>query len=152
MKDKVTLIKENGDIIGFRINDREFYSDENGLVEVQMKELKGFNIGSIPNGFCLRPLEDDTAIFEGQISSEKEHVGVAYMELHVYRKYWDHKFGAFQYVKTMTKAIDIRKKSNNDVEFVEIEDDGAHIFFRYNIFLLEDMLIDKAFQRFQEIV
>ena len=152
LKDKVTLIKENGDIIGFKINDKEFYSDENDLVEVQIKDLKGFNIGSIPNGFCLTPLEDNTIIFEGEITSEKEHAGVAHMELHIYRKYWDHKFGAFQYVSTMEKAIDIRKKSNNDVKFLEIEDDGAHIFFRYDIFLFEDMLIDKAFQRFQEIV
>lgn len=152
MKDKVTLIKENGDTIGFRINDKEFYSEEEGFVEVEISDLKGFNIGSIPNGFWLRPLEGDTIVLEGQISSEKEHVGIACMDLHIYRKYWDHKFGAFQYVKTMTKAINIRKKSNNDVEFTEIEDDGAHIFFRYKVFLFEDMPIDNAFQRFQEIV
>lgn len=52
----------------------------------------------------------------------------------------------------MKKAIDIRKKSEKDVEFIDIQDDGAHIFFSYNIFLFEDMPIDRAFQRFQEIV
>ncbi|MEM2995796.1 MAG: restriction endonuclease [Candidatus Bathyarchaeia archaeon] len=152
MKDKVTLIKEDGDIIGFRINDREFYSDENGLVEVQIDDLKGFTISSIPNGFWLYPLEGNTIAFEGRISSGKKYAGIASMNIHIYRKYWDHKFGALQYVNAMKRAIDIRRKSNNDVKFIEIEDDGAHIFFRYDIFLSEDMPIDMAFQRFREIV
>ena len=68
------------------------------------------------------------------------------MDIHIYRKYWDHKFGALQYVNAMKKAIEIRKKSEKDVEFNEIDDDGAHIFFRYDIFLLEDMPINKAFK------
>jgi hypothetical protein len=74
------------------------------------------------------------------------------MDIHIYRKYWNHKFGALQYINAMKKAIEIRKESDKDIEFTEIEDDGAHIFFRYNIFLLEDMPIDRALQRFQEIV
>jgi hypothetical protein len=52
----------------------------------------------------------------------------------------------------MKKAVEIRRKSEKDVEFNGIEDDGAHIFFRYDILLSENMLIDRAFKRFQEIV
>jgi hypothetical protein len=152
LKDKVTLIKENGDTIGFRINDKEFYAEEESFVETQVEDLKGFNIGSIPNGFWLYPLKGNTIIFEGQISSFGKHGGIASMDIHIYRKYWDHKFGALQYVKAMRKAINIRKKSEKDVRFNEIDDDGAHIFFRYDIFLRQDMPIDKALRRFEEIV
>ncbi len=152
MKDKVTLIKENGDTIGFRINGKEFYSEEENYVEAQVKDFKGFNIGSIPTGFWLYPLKGNTIVFEGQISSYRKHTGIASMDIHIYRKYWDHKFGALQYVNAMKKAIEIRKKSEKDVEFAEIDDDGAHIFFRYDIFLREDMPINKALRRFREIV
>jgi hypothetical protein len=39
-----------------------------------------------------------------------------------------------------------------DIEFTEIDDDGAHIFFRFDIFLREDISIDKALRRFKQIV
>jgi hypothetical protein len=149
LKDKVTLIKENGDTIGFRINDKEFYSEEEGFVEVEISDLKGFNIGSIPNSFCFHLFEGE---YEWDILSDKKYVGISSVNLHIYRKYWDHKFGALQYVNVMKKAIEIRKKSEEDVEFTEIDDDGAHIFLRFDIFLLEDMPINKALRRFKQIV
>jgi hypothetical protein len=90
--------------------------------------------------------------FEGEILSDKEKFGIACMDIHIYRKYWDHKFGAVQYVNAMEKAVIARNKTNRDVEFSEIDDDGAHIFFRYNIFLLVDTPIDIAYQKFQEVV
>jgi len=89
---------------------------------------------------------------EGEISSDKDKIGIASMNIHIYRKYWYHNFGASQYVLAMKNAVEARNKTDKDVEFIEIEDDGAHIFFRYKIFLLEDMPIDKAYQKFQEIV
>lgn len=52
MKDKVSLIKRNGDIVGFKVNDKEFFAD-NGRVEVQVDDLKGVNISSIPDEFFL---------------------------------------------------------------------------------------------------
>ncbi len=150
--DKVTLIKEDEEVIGFRINDKEFFVDETGCAEVQVSELEGFNIGSIPQDFCLMPLEGNMIIFEGEISSSDKYPGIARMNIHIYRKYWDHKFGASQYVEAMKEAVEARKKTDGNVQFDEIEDDGAHIFFRYKIFLLEDMLVGKAFKRFREIV
>ena len=152
MKDKVSFIKDNGDVVGFVINDKKFYAEDGWRVEIQVDDLKGFNISSIPNGFWLYPLEGNTIVFEGEISSDKEHVGIVNMNIHIYRKYWYHKFGASQFVSAMKRAIDTRKETDNDVEFVEIEDDGAHIFFRYNIFLFQDMPINQAYRRFQEIV
>lgn len=152
LKDKVSLIKDDGDVVGFKVNDKEFYAEDGWRVEIQVDDLKGFNISSIPNGFWLYPLKGNTIVFEGEISSDKKHVGIASMDIHIYRKYWNHKFGALQYVDAMKKAIEIRKESDKDVEFTEIEDDGAHIFFRYSIFLFEDVPIDHAFLRFQEIV
>jgi len=148
LKDKISLIKENEDIVGFKVNDKEFYADD-GRVEVQVDDLKGFNISSIPDGFFLELLEENTIAFQG---SNKEHAGIVGMEIHIYRKYWYHKFGASQYVNAMKKAIEIRKESDKDVEFFGIEDDGAHIFLQYNIFFFQDMPIDRAYQRFQEIV
>jgi hypothetical protein len=152
LKDKISFIKDDGDVVGFVINDKQFYAEDGWRVEAQIDDLKGFNISSIPNGFWLYPLKGNTIVFEGEISSDKEHVGIASMDIHIYRKYWNHKFGALQYINAMKKAIEIRKESDKDIEFTEIEDDGAHIFFRCNIFLLEDMPIDRALQRFQEIV
>lgn len=73
------------------------------------------------------------------------------MNIHVYRKYWDHKFGVSQYFNAMQQAVEIRTESDGDVEFIEIEDDGVHLFFRYHIYLLEDMLIEEALKKFQEI-
>lgn len=148
----MSLIKENSEVIGFVINDKKFYAEDGWRIEVQVDDLKGFNISSIPDGFWLFPLEGNAMVFEGSISSDKEHVGIASMEIHIYRKYWNHKFGAPQYVNAMKKAIEIRNKADKDVEFTESEDDGAHIFFRYEIFLFEDMLIDRALQSFQQIV
>jgi hypothetical protein len=155
--DKVTLIKEDGEAIGFEVNGKEFYAEEEGRIEALKEEMKGFNISSIPDGFYFCPIEKmEGAVrivnFEGEISSDKEKIGIASMDIHIYRKYWDHKFGATQYVTAMKKAVEIRNKTNKDVEFNEIEDDDAHVFFRYDIFLLEDMPIDIAYQKFQEVV
>jgi hypothetical protein len=149
MKDKVTIIKENGDTIGFRINGKEFCSgEEGGLVDVEIGDLEGFNIGSIPNDFWLHLFEGD---YEWDISSSEKYAGISNTNLHIYRKYWDHKFGAIQYVEAMKEAVEIRGKSEKDVEFSGIDDDGAHIFFRYDILLSDDIPIDRAFKRFQEI-
>lgn len=152
MVDKVSLIKENGEVVGFRVNDKEFYLENGCFAEAQVDDLKGFNISSIPEGIWLYPLKGNEIIFEGQISSDKKYAGIAHLDIHIYRKYWDHKFGASQYFSAMKEAVEARKKSNGDIEFIEIEDDGAHLFFRYNIFLFEDMPIDQALKRFQEIV
>jgi hypothetical protein len=155
--DKVTLIKEDEEAIGFEVNGKKFYAEEEGRIEALKEEMKGFNISSIPVGFYFCPIENmEGAVrvvnFEGEISSDNEKFGIACMDIHIYRKYWDHKFGAAQYVSAMEKAVVARNKTNRDVEFTEIEDDGAHIFFRYSIFLLEDMSIDIAYQKFQEVV
>jgi len=151
LKDKISLIKENGDVLGFKVNDKEFYAD-NGRVEVQVGDLKGFNISSIPNGFFLSLIEEDMIDFQGAIVSDDGYAGTASIETHIYRKYWDHKFGASQYVNAMKKAIEIRKESERDAEFFDMEDDGAHIFLRYSIFFLQDMPIDQAYQRSKEII
>ncbi len=151
MKDKVSRIKDNGDVIGFRVNDKEFY-DEDGRVEVEVDDLKGFNIGSIPDGYFLELIEENIVSFQGTSLTNKEHVGAVSVDIHVYRKYWDHKFGASQYVDAMKRAIGIRKKSEKDVEFLGMEDDSAHIFFHFSIFLFQDMPIDQAYQRYQEVV
>lgn len=151
MKDKVSRIKDNGDVIGFRVNDKEFY-DEDGRVEVEVDDLKGFNIGSIPDGYFLELIEENIVSFQGASLTNKEHVGTVSVDIHVYRKYWDHKFGASQYVDAMKRAIGIRKKSEKDVEFLGMEDDSAHIFFHFSIFLFPDMPIDQAYQRYQEVV
>jgi hypothetical protein len=139
------------------VNGKEFYAEEEGRIEALKEKLKGFNISSIPHGFFFCPVEgmDGTVRiinFDGEISSDKDKIGIASMNIHVYRKYWYHKFGATQYFSAMQKAVETRNKANKDVKFTEIEDDGAHIFFRYDIFLLEDMPIDAAYQKFQEIV
>lgn len=151
MKDKISLIKENGDVIGFRVNDKEFY-DEDGRVEVEVNDLKGFNIGSIPEGYFLQLMEDNIVSFQGTSLSNKEHAGTVSIDIHIYRKYWYHKFGASQYVSAMKRAIEIRKKSEKDVEFFGMEDDDAHIFFHFSIFLFQDVPIDQAYQRYQEVV
>jgi hypothetical protein len=152
LADRVRLLEDEGEVIGFEVNGREFYSEGDCRIDVQVSDLKGFNIGSIPARFCLYPLDEIVIVFEGEISSDTEHIGIANMNLDFYRTYWDHKFGATQYSMAMKKAVEKRSETNKDVEFVEIEDEGKHIFFRYNIFLNEDMPIDKAYLRFQEIV
>lgn len=157
MVDEVALIEEDGEVIGFEVNGKKFYAEEEGRIEVLKDEMKDFNISSIPDGFYFSPIEKmegevRVVNFEGEILSDNEKFGIACMDIHIYRKYWDHKFGAVQYVKAMEKAVIARNKTNRDVEFSEIKDDGAHIFFRYSIFLLEDMPIDIAYQKFQEVV
>lgn len=146
-KDKVLLIGEDGEATGFTINGKEFCA-EDGLVDVEVEDLKGFNIGSIPEGFLLHLFD---GAYEWFIQSNAEHVGIAEIENHIYRKYWDHKFGALEYVNAMEKAVKLRNNTNKDVENSEIEDDGAHILFRFSIFLTEDMPIDSAYSKFQEI-
>lgn len=150
--DKVSIIKQGGEVVGFRVNGKEFYAEETGWADAQVSELKGFNTSSIPRGIWLRPLDGNLIVLEGGISRNGKGRGVANMDVHVYRKYWDHKFGAGQYFEAMKEALAIRKRTNHDVEFIELEDDGAHLSFRYEILLHEDMPVDKALQRFKEIV
>ena len=149
--DKVRIIEDDGHTIGFEINGKVFEAEE-GHVEGQITELEGFNIGSIPHGFFITPIHGNTIIFEGVLASSEEYSGVAHMDIHCYRKYWYHKFGASQYFEAMKEAISQRVESDRDVEFNEMEDDGAHIFFRYNIFIKEDMPIEEALKKFTEIV
>lgn len=150
MKDKISLIKENGDVVGFKVNGEEFYA-EDGRVEVEVDNLKGFNISSIPDGFFLSLFEENIINFQGASLSKDGYAGTAFIETHIYRKYWYHKFGASQYVNAMKRAIEIRKESDKDVEFFDIEDDGAHIFLTYEIFFFQDIPIDQAYQRYQEV-
>lgn len=150
--DEVSLLSKDSEALGFVINGKEFYADEEGHVEVQVDELKGFKIKSIPPGFFLWPLEGNTIIFDGEMASSDDHAGVAMMNIQIYRKYWDHKFGAAQYLDAMKTAIELREKSERDVQFNDVEDDDAFISIRYNIFLTEDLMIDEAFQRFRQIV
>ena len=152
MPNEISPLREKGEIVGFKVDDRAFYVGESGFVEIQIDELRGFNIGSIPEGVWLRPLKGNTIVFQGEISSTAEYPGLARMEIDAYRKYWYHTFGASQYFTAMRRAVDTREKSTGDVRFIELEDDGAHLFFRYEIFLLVDMPVEKAFRRFTEIV
>src|SRR4030042_2972985 len=136
-KGKVLLIEEDDEAIGLIINGKEFYAND-GLIDIEVEDLKGFNIGSIPEGFLLHLFDGD---YEWFISHNDEHVGIAENGNHIYRKYWDHKFGALEYVNAMEKAVKLRNKTNKDVGDSDIEDDGAHIFFRFSLFLNEDMPI-----------
>jgi len=150
LKDKISLIKENGDVVGFKVNDKEFYA-EDGRVGVELDDLKGFNISSIPDDFFLELIEDNIISFEGPSLRNKEYVGTVGVDIHIYREYWDHKFGVSQYVSAMKRAVEIRKKSEKDVEFFGMGDDDAHVFFHFSIFLFQDMPIDQAYQRYQEV-
>lgn len=148
MVDKVVLIKENDEIVGFRVNDKEFYA-EKGLVEAEIKDLKGFNINSIPTGFCVHPLKG----FDGFIYSNRKRGGYAWMTILYPIKEWMHKFGIWQYTEAMRKAIEIRKKINHDVEFGKISDDDPELaVISFRIFTREDMPIDEAIQGFRNTV
>ena len=53
MVDKVSFIKENGEVVGFRVNDKEFYLENGCFAEVQVNDLNKAwkmldNIGSVP--------------------------------------------------------------------------------------------------------
>ena len=150
--DKVSIIKDGREVLGFRINDREFYVEEDGCAEVEKRDLRGFDVGSIPQDFSLRPLEGSVIVFEGEISSDSKHHGIAYMNIETYRKYWDYKYGAGQYYGAMKQALAIRKRTSHDVNFIELEDDGAWIHFRYEIRLKQNMPIDKALICFKDVV
>jgi hypothetical protein len=149
-KDDVSLIEEDGEVIGFRVNGKEFYAEE-GRVEVEADDLKGFNLSSIPDGFFLELLGENTISFEGP-SSDGKIAGVIHINTHIYRKYWYHKYGASQYVEAMKSAIEIRGKSEKDAEFLSIEDDEAHIFIDYRVYIINDMPIDQAHQKLQETI
>jgi hypothetical protein len=152
LRSKASIITEDGEPIGFKVNGKAFYIDESGSAEAQIEDLKGFNISAIPKGMSLLPLDDRTIILEGEISSSKKYPGIANMDIHIYRKFWDHKFGVSQYLAAMKKAIEIRAKTARDVKFNELEDDGVHAFFRYDILLSKDCPISEALTRFQQVV
>lgn len=153
MKNRTSALEdEKGNIVGFNVGEKKFYADEAGRVEMQLDELKDFEIGSIPDGISIYPLDGNIVVFEGEISSTEEYPGIAQMEIHAYRKYWDHKFGALRYYNSMKEAIDSRGNSNHDVKFIELEDDDAHIFFRYEILLKENLTIDYAYTYFCRVV
>ena len=150
--DRVSMIKDEEGIVGFKINEKEFYVEEDGAADVEESELKGFNISSIPRNFAIRPMRGSTVVFDGTISSDSNRQGIAHMEVEGIRKYWDYKFGVGQYFKAMKKALSVRKRSSHDVNFIDLEDDGAWLHFRYEILLRQDMPVNKALKRFKEIV
>lgn len=149
--DKVSIIRDGGQAVGFKVNGKEFYLEDR-MADAQIRDLRGFNVSSIPEGISLRPLDGNTIVFEGSISSDSKGHGIAFMDIQAYRKYWDYKFGARQYYDAMKEALAIRNRTSHDVKFVTLEDDGAWLFFRYEILLHEDMPVDKALLRFKEIV
>jgi hypothetical protein len=138
--------------LGFRINNKAFYAEEEGRVVVKVKDLKGFSISSIPDGFYFFPITNkDVVAFEGYISSDKEHAGIASVQYSIFRQWWNHTYGALQYAKAMKKAIDFRNKTLKDVEFDEIEDDNTLVNINYFIFV-DDMPIENAYRKFREIM
>lgn len=151
-KNKITFDKEDSEIIGLTINEKYFSVEEGGWVEVDVSDFKGFNISSIPRGIRFFPIEGNTIFFEGEISSGRKYPGVASMNVHIYRKYWDHKYGALMFMQAMENVVRERQKSQHDVKFIELEDDGAHLFFRYEIYLPKDMPVDEALKHFQGMV
>lgn len=151
IEDKVIIIHDEDNIeIGVEINWVKYFFDEENRVEIQIADLKGFYIGSIPEHITFWPLEDITIVFNGEISSSASHPGVAYMNITDYRKYWNHKYGMSQYYNALKDAIISREQKENDVHFSDLEDDGAWIHFNYEIFLDENIPINEALKRFQE--
>ena len=143
--DKVSLMEDNE---GFIINGKEFYADDFLVDGIESDELKGFNIGSIPSNFNIRPND-----FEGYIYGDGKNGGYACMNLFYPRKYWEHKFGLTKYVEAMEKAIRGRKRTNSDVEFSEITNDGdVAVMVNFTISLQNDMLIEDAVKRFNNVV
>ena len=146
-KDEVLTIEEKGKVEGFIINGKKFYT-ENKLVDVEIEDLEGFNISSIPEGFLLHLFDGNCEWF---IHSDTEKGGVADVEFSIHKKYWDHKFGASEYISALDEAVRLRSKTNKDVSSSDIYDyNEAHIALQFSIFLNEDMLIDSAYSRFQE--
>ncbi|MFC1803527.1 hypothetical protein ACFL0D_06115 [Thermoproteota archaeon] len=151
-KDSVEIILDVDKIeIGVEINGVKYFCDEECRIEIQIDDLKGFYVGSIPNNITFWPLEKRTIVFNGEISSSSSHPGIAYMNITDYRKYWNHKYGMGQYYIALREVIISREKKENDVQFSDLEDDGAWIRFKYEIFLDENVLVDEALKRFQEI-
>jgi len=151
LADEVTLLEEDDVFVGFKINDKVFYADD-WRVEVEKDDLKGFNLSSIPDGFWLALIEDYELDFQSAVLEKEGYAGYSSVEMHIYRKYWYHKFGASQYSEAMKNAIEQRQKTNKDVEFDEIEDDGAHLFIRFIIYYLQDMPIDEAYRTYKKVL
>lgn len=147
--DKVSIIKEEDTVIGFTINGRKFYSEGFFVDGLKFRQLKGFNIGSIPRDFFIRPIDE----FEGYIYGDGENGGYASMNLFYPRMDWEHKFSLKIYVEAMEKAIRIRQKTHQDVEFSEITEDGdIAVMVNFMIILKRDMPIEEAMKRFNDVL
>jgi hypothetical protein len=157
-KDKVSLIRKNGGVVGFKINDKDFFAEMTGnvgCVVVELNNLKGFRIGSIPEGFFLKLVEHNIIDFEGQSSyrpAGKQAFGQANVEFIIWKDSWEGKFGAKEYLNGMKKAIEMREKSDNDVFFFNISDFNDHLSCEFCIVFLENLPIDQAYHRVGQIV
>lgn len=149
MQDKVTLIKEKGVVKGFKINEQVFHADD-GRVEVNNKDLKGFNISSIPDGFWLALIEENFVNFFGASTHKDRAVGSVGIEIPFYRDSWYHRFGLSEYVTTMKKAIELRKKTEKDVDYVSIFEEKSQTNLEYTLFFFQDIPIEKAYQKYHE--
>jgi hypothetical protein len=153
--DKAVLIKnDRGELAGFRVNGKEFYGESYGydkFLEIDPRDWEGFNLSLIPDGFCLKPVEDCIIVLSGVMCSDKKHAGIAYIENLWFKQNWTHKFGIQYFHNAMKKAVEIRKETIKDVEFDKIEEDEETLRFVYKMFALKDMSIDKAYQRFKQI-
>lgn len=154
MPDKVTIIKEEGVVKGFKINDKVFYSDD-GHVEVKKKDLKGFNISSIPDGFWLALIEENFIGFFGgssSLSNKDGCYGSADIEIPIYRDCWVHRFSPDVYATVMKEAVELRKKTEGDVNSFFINEGEGQIGLEYRIFFFQDLPIEEAYKRYQEIM
>jgi hypothetical protein len=147
MTGKVAVIKDQGQVTGFKVNGKEFHA-EDGLVEADIEDLKGFNIGSIPKNLGIVLFED----FETFIYGEGKRGGYACISLSYSKKYWEHKFGIGQYANAFKQAIEIREKANRDIHFDDFQDQDAAVIIAFTVFTFEDMPIDEALKKFREII
>ena len=148
------LVIVNDEVVAVRLAGQEFSCEPESVEAIIPKKvLAGFKLSEIPKELAIKPVE---SIDRGQIeikndirlSSFADELASASVEVMQRRKYWDGDVGLSPHIEAYRQAV----LERDDAEESDFQDDGDYIFLRYDITLSEDLDIQEAIIRVEDII
>jgi hypothetical protein len=131
------------------LRDAEQRSEDGGEpVPVLISDLTKLNFDDLPDGVPIQPVEkiDEKGVqypgFNGTLMAGEDSSVLAYVEEHGWRKYWNAPLGVEEYHQLIRHAVEARKRSQGDVELLDVLDEDVLMGINFTIRLLQPNLRD----------
>jgi diguanylate cyclase (GGDEF)-like protein len=148
------LVTVNGEVVAVRLAGQEFpCKPETGESIIPKEVLTGFRLSEIPLDLTIKPVESISGAYikvqyNFGLSSFSDGSGTAQVEVMERRKYWDGDVGLSPYMEAYRQAV----REQENTEESDFQDDGDYIFLYYGITISEDLGIEDAINRVEEII